>query len=104
MNIREMLEESEGVMSRWESGELVVLYEADGKEDAEGIVRAEDVNGGSRPMILREITDLEFVPNPDWTTMCMRSETWEKAKGRDTLMWNTVFPEDAEKREGQEDV
>jgi len=93
MNVKELLIES-AVLDMWKDGEIVVLYEADTQEDAEGVVSAEDVHGGSRPMILREITDLEFVPNPDWTTLCMSSKTWEKAKGKDTIMWNTVFSKD----------
>jgi hypothetical protein len=89
-NIKEMLEES-NLLEQYEQGVFVVLTEAVDEDDAEGIVQAEDVDGGSRLMILKQITDLDFVPNKEWTTMCMNSETWEKAKGRDSLLWNTAF-------------
>lgn len=90
MNIREMLEEQD-LVSQYEEGVFVVLTEAVDENDAEGIVQAEDVEGGARLMILKQVTDLDYVPNPDWTTICMTSETWEKAKGKDTLLWNAAF-------------
>jgi len=90
MNIKDMLEEQD-LFSQYEEGVFVVLTEAVDENDAEGIVQAEDVDGGARLMILKEVTDLDYVPNPDWTTICMNSETWAKAKGKDTLLWNAAF-------------
>ena len=86
-----MLEAEDGLMKKYEDGEFVILTEATDESDAEGIVQAEDVDGGARLMILKEVKDLDFEPNSEWVTMAMNSETWEKAKGRDTILWQTAF-------------
>lgn len=78
-------------MEKFEAGEFVVVTEAEDENDAEGILQAEDVEGGARLMILKQVTDLDFVPNPDWTTMLIGADVWEAGKGKDTLLWNVAF-------------
>jgi len=90
--ILDLLSLYENSLERVESGELVVVYEAE-YDEAEGLVNAENVYGGKREMLVRQITDLSFVPNPDWVCFCMTSEMWNSAKGRDTILWNSKFGE-----------
>jgi hypothetical protein len=90
-DVKHMLE-SIGLLYDVENGEMVVLHEAE-FEDAEGVLNAESVDDTSRAMLVRQITDLDFIPNQEWVTMCVTSDLWAKAKGRDTLMWNMCFPE-----------
>ncbi len=79
------------MIGRIEAGENVVLYEAD-YDDADGVLNAESIDGTSRPMLVKEVKSLEFVPNPDWVSMCVSKSIWSLAKGRDTIMWNSCFP------------
>ena len=99
MSILELIEtqdllrgEGPVIMDQIKNGELVVLYEAIFQE-AEGVLNAETVEDTSRPMLVRQVTDLNFVPNSEWATICVTAELWAKAKGRDTIMWNMCFPE-----------
>jgi len=91
-SIRDLLETYEDALERVERGDLVVIYEADFAE-AEGLVNAENVYGGKREMLVREITDLSFIPNPDWVCFCMTRDMWNSAKGRDTILWTSKFGE-----------
>ena len=79
------------MIGRIESGENVVLYESE-YGDADGVLNAEAIDGTSRPMLVKEVKSLDFVPNPDWVSMCVSSHIWSLARGRDTIMWNTCFP------------
>lgn len=91
-SIRELLEEIDGGLDRVASGELVVLYEAEFNE-ADGIVNAENYLGGKRAMLVRQIEDLDFTPNPEWVCFCMTAKLWASARGRDTIMWTSTFGE-----------
>jgi hypothetical protein len=88
-SVRDLLDES-GVLNRVLDGDLVVIYESE-LEDADGVVNMENVDGGRRGMVVRQVLDLDFVPNSEWVCFCMTAETWSLARGRDTIMWNSTF-------------
>lgn len=90
-NVGEMLDIlSDEVKSQVDSGDLVVLYESN-KEDADGVLMAHNEEGGQRPMLVRQIVDRDFTPNPDWIMFLMTREKWEVAVGKDTILWTSIF-------------